>query len=101
MKAVLMRVPVSYTHLGHEHLAQIFHLLLFLARVVDARELGDALDQIGDGGGEALGDVVVGRVGVLDAVVQKGGDDGFAVKMQFLGHDLRNGDCLLYTSRCV
>ena len=77
---------------GHEHLAQIFHLLLFLARVMDARELGDALDQIGDGGGEALGDVVVGRVGVLDAVVQEGGDDGFAVEMQLLGYDLRNGD---------
>ncbi len=39
---------------GHEHLAQIFHLLLFLARVVDARELGDALDQIGDGGEKRL-----------------------------------------------
>ena len=52
----------------------------------------DALDQIGDGGGDALGDVVVGRVGVLDAVVQEGGDDGFAVEMQLLGYDLRNGD---------
>ena len=73
----------------HEHLAQIFHLLLFLARVVDTRELGDALDQIGDGGGEALGDVVVGRVGVLDAVVQEGGDDGFAVKMHGVGDEGR------------
>ena len=61
---------------GHEHLAQVFHLLLFLAGVLHARQLGDALDKVGDGGGELLGDLGIGRVGVLDAVVHEGGLDG-------------------------
>ena len=33
---------------GHEHLAQIFHLLLFHRRILHARQLCDALDQIRD-----------------------------------------------------
>ena len=31
----------------HEHLAQIFHLLVFLAGVLHARELRDALNDVG------------------------------------------------------
>ena len=53
-----------------------------------ARQLGDTLHQIGDRGGEFTGDVIIGRVGILDAVVQQGGDDGFRIQMQLVCHDL-------------
>ena len=76
---------------GHEHLAQVLHLLLFLAGVLHARQLGDALDQIRDRGGELLGDLGIGRIGILDAVVHEGGLDGLGVEPQFLGDDLRDG----------
>ena len=61
---------------GHEHLAQVLHLLFFLAGVLHARQLGDALDQIRDRGGELLGDLGIRGGGVLDAVVHEGGLDG-------------------------
>ena len=60
----------------HEHLAQVLHLLFFLAGVLHARQLGDALDQVRDRGGELLGDLGIRGGGVLDAVVHEGGLDG-------------------------
>ena len=35
---------------GHEHLPEVFHLLVFLGGVLDAGQLADALHQVGDGG---------------------------------------------------
>ena len=72
---------------GHEHLAQILHLLLFHGHVVDSRQLGDPLHQIGDGGGELPADVLVGALGVLNAVVEQSGTEGVRVQLQ-VGHDV-------------
>ena len=73
---------------GHEHLAQVLHLLLFLGGVLHPRQLGDPLHQIGHGDAEELGDPFVRDAGVLDAVVEQGGNDGVGVQLQ-LGHDFR------------
>ena len=72
---------------GHEHLPQILHLLLFLGDILHPCQLGDPLHQIGHGGGELFGDLLVGDAGVLNDIVQQGGDDGIQVQFQ-LGHDL-------------
>ena len=77
---------------GHEHLAQVLHLLFFLAGVLHARQLGNALDKIRHRGRELLGDLGVGGGGILDAVVHEGGLDGLRVQPQLLGDDLRNGE---------
>ena len=77
---------------GEEHLAQVFHLLLGLGGIVHARQLADALDEVGDGGGEQLGDLLMRGRGVLDGVVQQRRGDGLRVQMQLLGHDLRHGE---------
>ena len=61
---------------GHEHLAQVLHLLFFLAGVLHARQLGNALDKIRHRGRELLGDLGIRGGGVLDAVVHEGGLDG-------------------------
>ena len=73
---------------GHQHLPQVLHLLLLLGGVVDAGQLADALHQVGHGGGKHLGDLLMGGGGILDGVVQQRRDDGFAVQMQLLHHDL-------------
>ena len=52
-------------------------------------QLGDPVHQVRHRGAKALGDVVVGGVGVLDAVVEEGGLDGLAVQPH-LRHDLRH-----------
>ena len=61
---------------GHEHLAQVLHLLFFLAGVLHARQLGDTLDQVRDRGGELLGDLGIRGGGVLNAVVHEGSLNG-------------------------
>ena len=76
---------------GHEHLAQVLHLLVLPGGILHPGELGDALHQVGDLGGEQPGDVVVGGVGVLNAVVEQGRDDGVLVQLQLVD-DLRHGD---------
>ncbi len=55
-----------------QHLAEALRLLVLLAREVDSPELGDAVDQERDLVAEELLDLVVGRVGVLDRVVEQG-----------------------------
>jgi hypothetical protein len=54
-------------------------------------QLGDAIDQFGHLGAEQLGDVGIGRPGILDRVVQKGGDDRRIIQPLF-GQDGRHGD---------
>ena len=68
---------------GDDHLAQRGRLLLFLGDEVEAVELGDAVDQVGDLVVEGLaevGDVDVGRV--LDGVVEQGGGHGGRVEAE-------------------
>ena len=72
---------------GHEHLAQVLHLLLFLGGILHPGQLGDTLHQVGHHRAEELGDLLMGGAGVLDAVMEQGGNDGISVQLQ-LGHDL-------------
>ena len=72
---------------SQEHLAQVLHLLLLHGAVLHPRQLGDPVHNVGDGGAKALGDVLVGAVGVLNAVVEEGRHDGLAVQAH-LRHDL-------------
>ena len=76
---------------GHQHLAEVLHLLLLFGGVVDAGQLADALHQIRHRGGKQLADLLVGGVGVLDGVVEQGRHDGLRVQVQLLRHDLGHG----------
>ena len=69
---------------GHEHLAQVLHLLLFLGGVLHPGQLGDPFHQVRHRGAKEFGDVVVGGVGVLNAVVEQGGDDGVQIQVQLV-----------------
>ena len=75
--------------LGHsqQHLAHILHLLFFDACILHARELGDALNDVGHRGAEAARDVVMRERGVLDRVVQQRRDDGVLVEPHFRRDD--------------
>ena len=55
---------------------------------MDPGQLADPLHQIRHCGGELLGDVLVGGVGVLNGVVEQGRLDGLGVQVQLLRHDL-------------
>ena len=73
----------------HEHLAQILHLLLLQRGELHAGQLGHALDQLGNGLAELLGNVTERGGGVLDAVVQEGAADGVGIQAD-LRNDLRH-----------
>ena len=75
---------------GHEHLAQILHLLLFHRRILHTRQLCDALDQICNRLAEHARDLLKACVGVLQAVVQQRRRDRVGVEAD-LSHDLRYG----------
>ena len=75
---------------GHEHLAQIFHLLLFHGGILHARELCDALDEVCHRLAEQARDLLEARVGVLETVVQQRSRDGVGIEAD-LGHDLGHG----------
>ena len=72
---------------GHEHLAQILHLLFLDGGVLHLVQLGDALHQVGHRRGESLGHLFIGGVSILDGVVEQGGHDGVRVQTQ-LGHQM-------------
>ena len=82
----VLQLPLDALH-GHEHLAQVLHLLLFLGGILHPRQLGDTLHQVRHRGAEELGNLLMGHPRVLNAVVEEGGDDGVGVQLQ-LGHDL-------------
>ena len=65
----------------HEHLAQVLDLRVFLRLVGDARQLGDAVDELRDLGAEFLGDLFARDDRVLDHVVEEGGGDRRAVHL--------------------
>ncbi len=74
---------------GHEHFAQIFHLSLLGGGEVGSGQLGDTLHKLGNGGTEDALDVLVGGVGVLDAVVKQRAQHRVAVQTHFR-YDLRH-----------
>ena len=74
---------------GEQHLAHVFHLLVFLARILHTRQFGDTFHKIGDGAAEFAGDILVRERGVLNDVVQQGGHDGILVKPH-IQSDLRS-----------
>ena len=63
--------------LGHrqEHLAQVLDLRVFFRLVRDARQLGDAVDELRDLVAELLGDLLARDDRVFDDVVQQRGGD--------------------------
>ena len=75
---------------GHEHLAEILHLLLFGGGVVDPGQLGDALHQLGHGAAKELYQLIEAGVGVLQAVVEQRCQDGVGIQAD-LHHDLGHG----------
>ena len=75
----------------HQHLAHRRRLLGFARVELDAVELGDAVDDRGDLAAEVTVDVGDGDLGVLDGVVQQGGDDGHLVEAD-LGDDPGDGE---------
>ena len=83
---------------GHEHFAEVFHLLVLAARKLHAGELCNALDDVGDLGAELPGDVLVGDGGILNAVVQQRGNDAVLVEPH-LRADLRGGDAMGHIRR--
>ena len=76
---------------GQKHLAQVLHLLVFLAGVLDAGQLGDAFHDVGNGRTELPGDILVGETGILNHVVQERRDNAVFVKAH-VRRDVRRGD---------
>ena len=74
-----------------QHLADVLGLLLLVAVGAEARQLGDAVDELGDLRAEALLDVGQAVLGVLGDVVQERRLDGDRVDAE-LGQDLGRGD---------
>ena len=72
-----------------EHLAEALGLLVLLAGEVDAAELRDAVDEERDLRAEELGELLGGRVGVLDHVVQERRADARRVEPH-VGDDVRD-----------
>ena len=68
-------------HRDH-HLAEVLRLAVLAGREVDLRELGDAVDQLGDLDPELLGDVVARGERVLDDVVQQARADARRVEAE-------------------
>ena len=64
---------------GHQHLAEVFRLRFLVGRELDAVELGQAVDHLGDLAAEFLGQFVLGRAGVFEHVVQQRGGDGIGI----------------------
>ena len=74
---------------GHQHLPDVLRLGLFTSVDVDLAELGDPLDETGDGFAELAPDLVQGDVGVLDRVVEQCCGEGLGVQAQLAEEDRR------------
>ena len=66
---------------GQQHLAEVLGLRVFGRLELDAIELGDAVDQLGDRLAEVLRDLVLGDRGVLHHIVQQRGHQRLAVEV--------------------
>ena len=78
-----------------QHLAEVLGLRLFLRAELDLVELGQAIDQLGGGLAEALGDLRLADVGVLHDVVEERGHQRLGVEVPVgdqLGDRHRMGD---------
>ncbi len=73
-------------HHGQQHLAEIFRLRLGMGFEFDLGELADAVDQFGDFGAELAGELLLGRAGVFDHIMQDGRHDALVVHVH-LGQD--------------
>jgi hypothetical protein len=71
---------------GQDELAQVLGLTRMFGLQLQLRQLGDALDQLGDLFAKQLADLFLGDRSVLDHVVQQGRDDGGGVQ-PVLGQD--------------
>ncbi len=67
--------------MAKEELAEVLGLSARLRLQLDARELGDAVDEAGDLGAEAALDVGKGGKRILDRVVEEGRHDGIVVEL--------------------
>ena len=74
---------------GHEHLADVLRLCLFAGVDVDLAELGDPVDQLGHVGTELVAHLLASHVGVLDGVMEQGGDQRVRVQAE-VGEDARH-----------
>ena len=72
-----------------QQLAEILRLGGLARGQLELGQLGDAIDQIGDLGAEQPRDLLAGRRGVLDGVVQQRGDDRRVVEPK-IGQDRRD-----------
>ena len=77
-------------HHRQQHLAERLRLRLLAALELDLVELGDSVDQLGHVRAEARGQLILGRRGVFDDVVQDRRHDGVGVQAQ-IGEDGRGG----------
>ena len=75
---------------GHEQFAEILGLLGLAAGELQVGQLGDAIDQLGDLFPEQLGHLAVIGLGVLDRVMQQGGDNRRIIQTLF-GQDGGDG----------
>ena len=75
----------------HQQLAEVLGLGVLDRAELEVGELRHPVDQLGDLVAEAQRDLVVGRAGVLDRVVQQRGDDRGVVE-PLLGEQDRDGD---------
>ena len=73
---------------GHEHLAQILHLLLLLG-VAQHTKAGYAVHQLGDRGSEFVLNGLIVKLGILDAIMQQARADGVGIQPHF-NDDLRD-----------
>ena len=80
---------------SNEHLAQVFHLLLFLggiAGMLHLGQLGDAVHQHSHRLAKFLGYLGIAGFGVLDGVVEQTGHNGFRIQTHLLDvHRHRHG----------
>ena len=76
---------------GHEHLAQVLHLLILFGGILHPGQLGDTLHQFRHGLAEQAGHFIVGGVGILNAIMEHGRHNGVGIHAQFID-DLRHRD---------
>ena len=74
-----------------QHLAEVLGLRLLGRGELELVELGDAVDQVGDDGAEALDQLLLGDARVLEHVVQQRGLDRVGVELP-VGEDLGDGE---------
>ena len=76
---------------GQQHLAKVFGLGFDQALKLNFFQLGQAIDEGGDGRAEALGQLIFLDVLVFHHIVQQRGHDGLGVKLP-VGTDFGHGD---------